>query len=245
MAEYMLVKNTDEIKKYIGSSKVLSFDFETAPTEKYRNEQYAALDPHKSEIVGISFSVTPGTGIYLPIRHKEPFQNATLSDEMVSFLRDIFLSNNIVKIAHNLAFEAMFLYAIGIKISTPVYDTIAAAQLTLKSNTEFRNLSDSGLKTLVPELLCVELPKFEDVTGGRCFDELDPMDKETIRYACADSDFALQLYYLFNNWFDRYLPKHRWIVENIESSTAVFTGIMKYCILKKKIFILWTAKVNC
>lgn len=228
MAEYKLVKYVDEIKKYIGDSRVLSFDFETAPTEKYRNEQYAALDPHKSDIVGVSFSVKPETGIYLPIRHKKPFQNATLNNSMLSYLRSIFLNKNIIKIAHNLAFEAMFLYSKGIKINTPVYDTIAAAQMTLKSSTEFRNLSDSGLKTLVPELLGVELPKFEDVTGGRCFDELDPTDKETIRYACADSDFALQLYYLFNNWFDRYLPKHRWIVENIESPTAVFTGIMKY-----------------
>lgn len=36
------------------------------------------------------------------------------------------------------------------------------------------------------------------------------------------------LYNIFNNWFNRYLPRHRTIVENIESPTAVYLGIMKY-----------------
>ena len=70
--------------------------------------------------------------------------------------------------------------------------TLASAQLTLKPSTEFRKLSDSGLKKLAPELLKVELPTFEDVTKGCFFDELDSQNPETIRYACADSDYALR-----------------------------------------------------
>jgi DNA polymerase-1 len=72
------------------------------------------------------------------------------------------------------------------------------------------------------------MPSFEAVTDGRAFDELDPADPETIRYSCEDSDKALRLYYLFNGWFDKYLPRHRWIVENIESPTSVYLGMMKY-----------------
>lgn len=34
----------------------------------------------------------------------------------------------------------MFLYAMGIVVKVPCYDTIAASQLTLKSKWEFRNL---------------------------------------------------------------------------------------------------------
>ncbi len=133
-----------------------------------------------------------------------------------------------VKIAHNLSFEAMFLYALGVVVQPPCYDTIAAAQMTLKTTFEFRALSDSGLKKLVPELLGDELPTFEDVTEGRFFDELASDDPDTVRYACADSDYALRLYRRFNEWFDAYLPRHRWIVENIESPTAVYCGLMKY-----------------
>jgi DNA polymerase-1 len=100
--------------------------------------------------------------------------------------------------------------------------------MTLKGNTAFRTLSDSGLKRLVPELLGAELPSFSAVTEGRHFDELDPQDTETIRYACADSDYTLRLYHVFNDWFDVNMPKHRFIVEHVESPTSVYVGMMKY-----------------
>ena len=223
MSEYKLAKSTDDVKKYLKNADIISFDFETAPNDEYRDEPMAAIDPHKSHIVGVSFSVKAGTGIYAPIAHK----NTSLNIDMFGILKE-FAKSSAVKIAHNLAFETMFLYANGILIKPPVYDTLLAAMMTMKSKTEFRTLSDSGLKTLVPQLLKVELPKFEDVTAGKHFDELNPEDYETIRYACADSDYVLQLYKLFNSWFDKNLPKHRKIIENIESPTAVFVGIMKY-----------------
>jgi hypothetical protein len=72
------------------------------------------------------------------------------------------------------------------------------------------------------------MPSFADTVGNRHFDELDPGDEGTVRYACADADFTLRLYHLLNNWFDRFLPKHRFIVEKIESPTAVYVGIMRY-----------------
>ena len=43
----------------------------------------------------------------------------------------------------------------------------------------------------------------------------------------ANSD-GKALYRRFNEWFDAFLPRHRWIVENIESPTAVYCGLMKY-----------------
>jgi DNA polymerase-1 len=143
-------------------------------------------------------------------------------------LAEFFANKNVVKIAHNLAFESMFLYAKGIVIQEPCYDTIAAAQLTLKGNSGFRKLADSGLKTLATDILEAPLPSYEEVTQGKHFDELDPSDTETIRYACADADFALRLYHIINEWFGKWMPKHRYIVEAIESPTAVYCGLMKY-----------------
>lgn len=227
MAEYIRATNMQDIEDYLAGSTEISFDFETSPYKEFRNEEFAALDPHKSDIVGISLSVKPGTGIYIPMRHKQDI-NLHYDTVMNYLSKALFRNKEIIKIAHNLSFETMFLYRYGVILQEPVYDTIAAAQLTLKSDKEFRTLSDSGLKTLVPELLKIELPKFTEVTKGRHFDEMDPEDPETIRYACADADYALQLYYLINEWFDQYLPKHRFICEKIESPTAVYVGIMKY-----------------
>ncbi len=224
--DYRMVNTVDEIREYIGNSSVVAFDFETAPDDPYRDEEKAALDPAKSHIVGCSFSIKEGTGIYVPVSHR--VGTNIDSKAFYKFLAEFLTNKNIIKTAHNIAFESSFAYAKGIVIQAPVYDTICASQMTLKNAYEFRKLNESGLKKLAAELCGEPLPTFTDVTGGRHFDELDPEDKETIRYGAADSDFALRLYHKFNDWFDRFLPKHRYIVEEIESPTAVYLGIMKY-----------------
>lgn len=224
---YKLALNSKEIREYIGNHKLLALDIETSPFEKYRNDDKASLDAHKSGITGISFSVVEGTGIYVPFNHKVG-RNADFVGTFDWIKRNILMNENLTVAIHNAAFETMFFYALGFVPKCKVYDTLSAAQMTLKTHTEFRKLNDCGLKKLVPELLKVELPTFESVTDGRFFDELNSEDAETIRYACADSDYALRLYHLFNNWFDKNLPKHRYIVENIESPTAVYVGLMKY-----------------
>ena len=224
---YRCETNLQEIEKYLRGAGVVAFDFETAPLPAYRDDNKAALDAHRSHIVGVSLSVAEGSAIYVPLRHLRG-PNAD-PEQIIPFLRGaLWMNPAVVKIAHNLSFEAMFLYALGVVVQPPCYDTIAAAQMTLKTTFEFRALSDSGLKKLVPELLGDELPTFEDVTEGRFFDELASDDPDTVRYACADSDYALRLHRRFNEWFDACLPRHRWIVENIESPTAVYCGLMKY-----------------
>jgi len=225
---YSCVTTLNNIKEYLAGAAVVAFDFETSPKEAYRTEERAALDAHKADITGVSFSVSEGSGIYVPLRHKTG-RNIQNPEAVLEYLRQALFENaTVIKVAHNLSFEAMFLYAQSVIVQPPVYDTIAAAQLTLKSNTAFRGLSDSGLKTLVPQLFGVELPDFLTVTDGRFFDELSPQDTETVRYVCADSDYALRLYHLFNGWFDKFLPKHRFLVEKVESPTAVYCGLMRY-----------------
>jgi DNA polymerase-1 len=216
-----------EIKEYLKNTVLFAFDFETSPCDKWRNDKSAALDAHKADITGISFSVSEGTAIYVPLKHRSG-RNAENQAAIWDYLKLLFESKDVIKVAHNLAFESMFLYARGIVLQKPCYDTIAASQLTLKSKWEFRSLADSGLKTLAPALCKAEMTEFSTVTEGRFFDELNPQDEKTVRYACADSDYTLRLYHVFNQWFDRFLPKHRTIVEEVESPTSVYVGIMKY-----------------
>ena len=215
------------IKNYLQNAAVVAFDFETSPLLQFRADPRAALDAHRACIVGISLSTEEGSAIYVPLEHLGG-GNADRA-QVIPFLQDaLWMNPRVVKVAHNLAFESMFLYAMGIILQPPCYDTIAAAQMTLKASFEFRSLGDCGLKRLVPELLHDELPTFEEVTEGRFFDELPSSAPETVRYACADSDYALRLYHRFNRWFDQALPRHRLIVEEIESPTAVYCGLMKY-----------------
>ena len=166
------------------------------------NEEKAALDPAKSHIVGCSFSVKAHTGVYVPVAHKLGKNIDYMA--FMDFLREFLTNTNIIKVAHNIAFESAVSYHQGIVITPPVYDTIVSGQMTLKSNTEFRKLSDSGLKKLAEELCHESLPSFTAITNGRNFDELDAQDTETVRYGAADSDFALRLYEIFNTWFNRF-----------------------------------------
>lgn len=226
--DYRNIYTTDAIREYIGDAGIIAFDFETAPDDAWRDEPKAALDAHKAHIVGVSLSVSEGTAVYIPLAHKVG-NNVTDPASIMEYLREtIFENPEVVKVAHNLSFEAMFLYALGIVVCEPCYDTIAAAQLTLKSKFEFRNLSDSGLKMLAASLFCANMPDFATVTAGRHFDEMNPADNETLRYACADADYTLRLYHKFNGWFAKNLPDHRAIVERVESPTAVYCGMMKY-----------------
>lgn len=187
---YKPIYTLQELQNYLADASVVAFDFETAPDEKYRNEDKAALDAHKSHIVGISFSVAEESGVYLSIAHRVG-QNAERLTEIWTWLAEFFNSTYITKIAHNLAFESQFLYAQGIVIQEPCYDTIAAAQLVHKNEKEFRSLGDCGLKTLVPEYFHEPLPSYAETVGGLHFDELDPQSEKTVRYACADSDYTV------------------------------------------------------
>ena len=70
MQDYKTIRSVADIDAYIGNAGIVSFDFETAATDDYRQEEMSALDAHKSEIVGISVSVEEGTARYIPLRHR-------------------------------------------------------------------------------------------------------------------------------------------------------------------------------
>ena len=116
MENYRLVTTLQELRAYLAGAAVVAFDFETSPDEGYRDDTKAALDPAKAHIVGVSFSVEEGTGVYVPVAHKAG-GNIENADALWTWLKgSLFESKSVVKAAHNLAFEAMFLYAMGILV---------------------------------------------------------------------------------------------------------------------------------
>jgi DNA polymerase-1 len=112
---YKLIHTLAELQTYLSGVALVTFDFETAPTEQYRTETKAALDAHKSHIIGISFSVAEADGVYLPLAHRVG-ENAPDTEAIWQWLADFFTNSEVTKIAHNLAFESAFLYARGIII---------------------------------------------------------------------------------------------------------------------------------
>lgn len=231
MENYKAVFTISEVMKYLNihDKKVVAFDIECAPKNEWfrLNEKKAALDPNKGHIVGISLSVKEGTGIYIPLRHRNG-KNVEDVHRMIAWLKGfVFHNESLIKVAHNIAFESSFLYEYGIVIKEPVFDTMLGSMLTFKSFGEFRTLRDSGLKLLAKEIFNEDLPSFSHVVNGTHFDNLHSEHKETVRYACADSDYALRLYNWCLEWFETYIPEHRLVCERVESPAAVYTGIMK------------------
>lgn len=67
MQDYKTIRSVEEIDAYLGNATVVAFDFETAATDEYRDEEWSALDAHKSEIAGISVckaSISCGIAAY-------------------------------------------------------------------------------------------------------------------------------------------------------------------------------------
>ena len=110
--DYKCVTNLDDVKRYINGARITAFDFETAPDEMYRKEERAALNAHKSHIVGISFSVRPEAAIYVPVKHRRS-RNVNDRIGLWVWLTDaVFQNPDVIKVAHNLSFETMFLRSI-------------------------------------------------------------------------------------------------------------------------------------
>ena len=114
---YRSVTTIEGVRAYIGNNRIAAFDFETAPDAPYREEPKAALNPAKAHIVGCSFSTTIGTGIYVPIAHQSG-ENIDRR-EFLAFLAEFLMNPNIIKVAHNIAFESAMAYAQGIVIQPP------------------------------------------------------------------------------------------------------------------------------
>lgn len=224
---YLMTTDLRVLADYLKEAVCVAFDFETAPDHPWAGVKEAALDPHRGRIVGISLAVDAGTGVYLPLGH-DGFDNAG-SEAVLGYLREwVFENPAVIKIAHNLGFEAKFLQARGIALVPPVYDTMAGAQLMLKAEGAFRRLGDVGLKTLAREWFGLELPSYQDTVGAGSFGALSPEDVATIAYACGDADLALRFYYLENNWFGQHIPAHEKIIKAMESPVTLFTARMEF-----------------
>lgn len=103
--------------KKIQQKKYVSFDTETN-----------GLDPFTSKIVGISLSIDPGEGVYIPIRHKNLLRQLP-RHKVFKELKPMFEDPEIIKAAHNMKFDYQMLKQEGIKLTGGFYDTQVMAYL--------------------------------------------------------------------------------------------------------------------
>ncbi|HJN37714.1 MAG TPA: DNA polymerase I [Gammaproteobacteria bacterium] len=124
------VEIIDEPKKW-GSllsrlKKVQQFAFDTETT---------GLDIHTLTCVGMSFALEKSKGYYLPLAHKEGTQ---LSFDLIrEGLQELFKSQDLSVIGHNLKFDYKVMKSMGIEIHAQLLDTMVAAYVLDSSHTSY------------------------------------------------------------------------------------------------------------
>ncbi|MHB8991814.1 MAG: DNA polymerase I, partial [Chloroflexota bacterium] len=197
--QYEVVVDGDGLKKLVDTLRhapIFAFDLETTGT-----------DEMQAELVGLSFSATPGVAYYVPVGHlppstrrlgllpvegmegdEEPFRQLPL-ESVLGQLKPVLEDERIPKCAHNGKYDMLVLSRYGIEVRGMRFDTMVAAYLLESTQ---RSL---GLKDLAWSRLKVEMESYQSLAGkGKNALTLDQLPiRRVANYACADADMTLRL----------------------------------------------------
>ncbi len=159
------------------AKRVIAFDTETTSVHAMR-----------AELVGLSFSIAPGRGWYIPVRSPEP---ETHLDEktVLDALRPILESPDISKTAHNMKYDMLVLRRAGMHMHGATDDTMIAS-FVLDTSRSSHSLNALALAEL--QHTCTPI---SDLIGtGAHQKRFDQVPVEIASpYAAEDADIALQL----------------------------------------------------
>ena len=182
LGEYTIVDTPEALRAVaaqLAKAHLWSLDTETTGT-----------DPMRARLVGISISIEPGYGYYLPVGHVLATGQRQLDLEAVQRVLGPALADpQIAKVCHNAKYDLTVLARHGLPVGGLGDDTMLAAWLLAPTG---RGI---GLREQAWQRLGVEMMETADVIGrGR---QQTTMDKAPIgrvaNYASADADMTLRL----------------------------------------------------
>ena len=178
---YVLIEKLNEHKEFaklLVQQQKVCFDTETS-----------GLDTQNSTLLGLAFSFKKGEGYYCTIPN-DPKKAKLILDLYTSF----FNSESVLKIAHNIKFDAAILSNYNIEIKGPFFDTMIAHYLIEPDQRHSMDL-------LAKNYLSYNPISIETLIGKRGKNQKSMMDlpAELIKdYAAEDADVTFQLYEIFN-----------------------------------------------
>ena len=204
---YELVTTTDALSRWIDEARSQGFiaiDTETT-----------SLNASSASLVGVALATAPGKACYIPLRHVAPASEGAAQSgldfagdaevaetvmleqmdeaEALSLLRGLCADSSILKIGHNLKYDAhvLSLEQNGGLSLTPVDDTMCLSYVLDAGRTERH-----GLDYLALSLLDIQTIKYQDVCGKGAkqisFAEVSP--EAACTYASEDADITLRLW---------------------------------------------------
>ncbi len=179
--------------------------------EKARAQGYVALDtetnsllPSHTKLVGVSLAVSAGQACYIPLGHVDPdaaAQEGGLAFEPIKApqqmkpsvfadaIRDLLVDPSVIKIAHNLKFDAQVLAGIGLEVAP--YDDTMLISYVLEAGLHGHGLDELALRCFDHKMVF-----FDEVAGkgkNRITFDYVPLDK-ACDYAAEDADYTLRLW---------------------------------------------------
>ena len=147
-----------------------------------------SLSTRSANLCGVSISIEPGTGVYIPTRSPEPNKHLD-TETVVKHLRPLLEDASIKKIGHNLKFDINVLRRHGIRLAGASFDTMIASYVIDASR------SSHKMDVLALALLDYVCTPITDLIGSgkkqRTFDTV-PLE-QAVPYAAEDADITLRL----------------------------------------------------
>ncbi len=188
---YEIVRDAERLRDWVRRARdprVVAVDTETD-----------SLDEMRAELVGVSLAVAPGEACYVPLGHVPPegdlFEGQDTGDytqipltEALDVLRPLLEDPAVLKVGHNLKFDAKVLARHGVSMA-PIDDTM------LMSYVLFAGLHRHGLDDSSARHLSHEPKSIKDLigTGRKAISFARVPIERAGPYAAEDADVALRL----------------------------------------------------
>ena len=184
------IEENDHLYQYIDSPKAQKILVNNLLKQKAVcfDTETTSLNELEAELIGMSFSYKKGLAYYVPIS-----ANQEEAQETVELFRPFFEDQNVLKIAHNLKYDAKVLQNYNIDVTGKLFDTMIAHYLL---NPDGRH----GMDYLSEMYLDYKPFSIETLIGKKGKNQLTlrEVDIETqTAYAAEDADVTFQLYELF------------------------------------------------
>ncbi len=178
-------KEFDAMLAELAEAEWISFDLETTST-----------NPLQAEIVGLSFSVKPHHGWYVPVVYPERDEKTALDLALIlERLKPILEAPERPIIGQNIKYDALVMTRYEIEVKGIAFDTMIAAHLLEPEASTYK------LDTLSQKYLNYRMVPIEELIGRRGKDQRSMADvpvEKIAWYAAEDADIAGLLYPLLN-----------------------------------------------
>lgn len=182
---YQTILTKDDLIKWVEklkSAKCFAFDTETDN-----------LDTLSAHLIGLSFAIEEGKGVYLPLGHNylDAPQQLPL-DEVLAAIKPIFVDKNIQKIGQNLKFNYGIMINYDIELKNMAFDTMLESYVL----NSVAGLGRHDMTSLAQRHLNHKNITFEEIAGkGKnqlTFNQI-PLEHAST-YAAEDADVTLLLH---------------------------------------------------